>query len=373
MLASLGARTRVAAMLLVGAGAVGACAGRGFGEGEVVFGAAGPWSEGYGAMNKRGIELAVAEINAAGGIHGRRLRLLARDDDGSGEKATSIAQEFVANADVVAVVGHVNSGAMVAAARMYDGHLVSLATTATSPDLSGISPWVFRVISSDSANGLTIARFARRLGRKRAAILYENNAYGRGLTESFRRNFDAEVVSVDPISEDTRDCEPYVAFLKRYSPDVVFVAGTERSGIAVLREARRQGLRADFVGGDGWTGIVDDTAAAEGAYVAAPFTAEDPRPDARRFVSAFRQRYHGLSPDGNAALAYDATMLLARAVTERGTDRAAVRDYLASLARGAGYPGVTGAIRFEPSGDPLGRGMVMTRVERGALTMAEAR
>ena len=354
-------------LLLIAATGCGRRAGAG---GEVVFGAAGPWTAGYGQMNKRGMDLAVAELNAAGGVGGRTLRLLARDDEGSGAKAAAIAQEFVADPSVVAVVGHVNSGAMVAAARIYDGRLTAVATTATSPDLTGISSWVFRTISSDSTNGLDIARFARRLGRTRAAILYENNNYGRGLTESFRRNFDGEVVSIDPIAEDATDFEPYVAYFKERAPDIVFVAGTERSGIGLLREARRQRLRTDFVGGDGWAGVVADTVAAEGVYVGSPFTAEDPRPEARRFVAAFRDRYH-LDPDGNAALAYDATMLLAKAVSERGTDRAAVRDFLATLADRGGHAGVTGPIRFHASGDPLGRGIVMTRVRRGALLVAE--
>ena len=336
----------------------------------VILGAAGPWSEGYGAMNKRGMDLAVAELNAGGGIHGRPLRLQSRNDEGSGAKAATIAQEFVADPSVIAVVGHVNSGAMVAAARIYDGHLAALATTATSPDLTGISPWVFRAISSDSTNGLDIARFAKRIGRRRAAILYENNSYGRGLTESFRRNFEGEIVSIDPIAEDARDFEPYVTYFKQRAPDIVFVAGTERSGIALLREARRQKLKADFVGGDGWAGIVADTAAAEGAYVATPFTAADPRPEARRFVDAFRRRYN-LEPDGNAALGYDATMVLAAAVAERGTSREAVREYLVALAEKGGHAGVTGNLRFQPSGDPLGRGVVMTRVHGGAMLVAE--
>lgn len=367
------ATTRVSkGMLLVALVAAGSCQRLGSASGPVTFGAAGPWSAGYGAMNKRGMELAVAELNAAGGIAGRPLQLLARDDEGSGAKAAAIAQEFVSDRSVVAVVGHVNSGAMVAAARIYDGQLAALATTATSPDLTGISPWVFRAISSDSMNGLDIARFAKRLGRRRAAILYENNSYGRGLTESFRRNFDGEIVSVDPIAEDERDFEPYVSFFRQRTPDIVFVAGTERSGIGILREARRQKLGADFIGGDGWTGVVADTAASEGVYVGAPFTAADPRPAARRFVDAFRRRYE-MEPDGNAALAYDATMLLARAVAERGTDRAAIRDYLATLADRGGHAGVTGTLRFLPTGDPQGRGFVMTRVHGGTLLVAEGR
>jgi branched-chain amino acid transport system substrate-binding protein len=336
----------------------------------IQLGTAGPWTEGYGQMNKRGMDLAVADINAAGGVRGRPLELVSRDDGGSAVKATAIAQEFVGDPNIVAVVGHVNSGAMVAAARVYDGHLAAVATTATAPDLTGISPWVFRVISSDSTNGIDLARFAyRQLGRRRAAILYENNPYGRGLTDAFHRAFEGEVVSIDPISDDGKNLEPFVAFFKLKNPDVVFVAGTEGSGMALLREARRQGLRADFIGGDGWTGVVRDTAAAEGVYVGAPFSAEDPRPEAQKFVAAFRDRYH-VTPDGNAAMAYDATMLVARAIAERGPRRDAVRDWLATLAGRGGYAGVTGAIRFQPSGDPLGRGVVMTRIHNGALLVA---
>jgi branched-chain amino acid transport system substrate-binding protein len=339
-----------------------ACGG---GQTRVEFGAAGPWTQGYGAMNRRGIELAVDEINSSQTLAGRPLAIRFRDDEGNGEKASVVAGEFVDDPAVVAVIGHVNSGAMVAAAKVYDGHLAAVATTATSPDLTGISPWAFRVISSDSANGLAIARFASRLGR-RAAVLYENNSYGRGLAEAFRRNFAGKIVSIDPIVDDSADFEPFVTYFKERNPDVVFVAGTERSGIAFLREARRQRLAADFLGGDGWAGVVADPVASEGVYVGAPFSASDPRPEAQRFVAAFRKRF-GMLPDGDAALAYDATWLLARAVAAAGTDRAAVRDYLAALRTRGGYAGISGKISFDRNGDPVGRGFVMTRVRRGAF------
>jgi branched-chain amino acid transport system substrate-binding protein len=334
-------------------------------QSQIELGAAGPWTQGYGAMNRRGIELALEEINAGATLGGRPLAIRFRDDAGDGRKATAIAGEFVGDPAVVAVVGHVNSGAMVAAAKVYDGHLAAVATTATSPDLTGISPWTFRVISSDSANGMAIARFASRLG-SRAAVLYENNSYGRGLAEAFRRNFAGEIVAIDPFAADSTGFEPFVTYFKERNPDVVFVAGTERSGVAFLREARRQHLAADFLGGDGWTGVVVDTAASEGVYVGAPFSASDPRPEAQRFVAAFRKKF-GLTPDGNAALGYDATWLLARAVAAVGIDRRAVRDYLATLGEHGGYAGVSGPISFHAAGDPVGRGIVMTRVSRGVL------
>lgn len=335
------------------------------------LGAAGPWTERYGAMNRRGIELALQHINADGGVRGRPLEIVMRDDEGSGEKAARIASEFVKDKSILAIVGHVNSGAMVAAAKVYDGHMPAVATTATSPDLTGVSPWVFRVISSDSTNGLDLARFSSALGHRRAVILYENNPYGRGLTQSFERNFTGQVLSADPISEaGTQDFEPFVAYFKRVSPDVVFVAGTEQSGLALLREVRRQGFVSDFMGGDGWAGVVLDTALSEGAYVGAPFSAADPRPEAQQFVAAFRAKY-GLTPDGNAALGYDATMLLAQAIEARGPNRQALRDWLASLTAEQAHRGVTGPIRFGPDGDPIGKGFVMTQLRRGTLVVVE--
>jgi branched-chain amino acid transport system substrate-binding protein len=339
--------------------------------GSITFGAAGPWKEGYGAMNRRGIELALAEINARPERAGAPLRIEFEDDEGSGQIASRVAQRFVDSKDVVAVIGHVNSGAMVAAAQVYDGHLAAVATTATSPALTGISPWAFRVIASDSSNGSDIAAFASRLGRTRAAILYENNTYGRGLADAFRRAFPGRVISMDPIRDGAdQPFDAFVSYFKLAKPDVVFVAGTDASGLAFLREARAQQLAADLVGGDGWSGLSVDTLRSQGIYVGVPFTAEDPRPDAQRFVTSFAARF-GMRPDNNAALAYDATMLLYTAAQKVGPDRVRIRDYLASLDATMAYQGVSGPISFRPDGDPRERHVVMARVDRGTLRVAQ--
>ena len=336
-------------------------------SGTVTFGAAGPWTQAYGQANKNGIQLAVDEINASSNWLGkRRLEIVFADDSGNGVRAASIAQQFVDSLAIVAVVGHVNSGAMVSAAHVYDKHLAAVATTATSPSLTGISPWAFRVITSDSANGMRIAQFANKRGRKRAAVLYENNPYGRGLADSFRKSFSGDIISIDAIAEgDAQSLEPFVSWYKREQPDLVFVAGTDASGAAFLKEARRQQLPADLVGGDGWQTLTPSSLA-EGIYIGAPFSAQDPRPEVRAFVAAYERKYN-VSPDGNAALAYDATMLLARAVEKVGADRAQIRNYLANLTEASAYRGVTGVIRFRPDGDPIGKGIVMTRVHRGAM------
>jgi len=336
-------------------------------SGTVTFGAAGPWTQAYGLANKNGIQLALDEINASPAWQGgRRLEVVFADDSGNGVRASAVAQRFVDSAQIVAVIGHVNSGAMVSAARVYDKHLAAVATTATSPALTGISPWAFRVIPSDSANAMRIAEFANKLGRKRAAVLYENNPYGRGLADNFRKNFAGEIISIDPIGEGSEQTfEPFISWYRSARPDLVFVAGTDASGLEFLKEARRQQLSADLVGGDGWQTLAPSNLA-EGIYVGAPFSAQDPRPEVQAFVAAYQKKYNA-SPDGNAALAYDATKLLARAVEKVGPDRVKIRDYLASLTDVGAFHGVTGTIRFRADGDPIGKGMVMTRVHQGAL------
>jgi branched-chain amino acid transport system substrate-binding protein len=347
-----------------------ALTGCGDARGPVHLGMAGPFTQGFGRANRLGAELAMAEINAAGGVRGDSLRIEFKDDGGEGSKAAMVAQSFVDNARIIAVVGHVTSGAMLAAAKVYDGHLPAVATTASAADLTGISPWAFRVISSDSTNGVDLARFAERLGKSRVAILYENDSYGRGLADAFRRNFSGTVIGLDPIGYEGKRADIYLEWIAARNPDLVFIAGTEFTGMAFLREARRRGMTADFLGGDGWTGVVADTAASEGAYVGAPFTALDPRPEAQRFTQAFRARF-GHDPDGNAALAYDAVKLLAAAVEAVGPDRARVRDWLAQRGTGGAFAGVTGPIAFLETGDPVGKSFTMTRVVRGQLTLAE--
>ncbi len=345
-------------------------------SGAYTLGAAGPWKEGYGIQNKLGVELAVSEINAAGGINGHHLNLVERDDKADGAQAASIATEFVATPAISAVVGHVNSGGMLSAARVYDGELAAVATSATSPALTGISQWAFRVISSDSLNGVALANFASTVsgpggGAPTAAVLYDNNTYGRGLADSFRRAFKGTLISIDPIDPDLKNAEPYISYLKQHQPQVVFVAGRVPSGAVILREAQRQNFQAMFVGGDGWQGIASDTAISEGVYIGMSFTAEDTTQAARTFVANFQKAYH-TAPDAHAALAYDATELLARALRERGPDRRAIRDYLAGLTAATAPPGLTGPLYFEKSGDPVGIRFKVLRVHNGLLTLGGA-
>lgn len=337
-------------------------------NGAIVIGSAGPWEQQYALTVKQGIEMALAEINERGGINGRAVEWLPRDDNASGARAAEVATEFLENHNVVAVVGHVNSGAMVAAARVYDGGLPAVAVTTSSPDLTGISPWVFRVIPSDSVNGIHLAQFAQRMAFKRTAVLYENDAFGRGLADAFRRAYRGQLVSIDPIPGDsTTDFEPYIAYVKAQQPDAVLMITVEAPGLKLLREAKRQQLQAAVLGSDGWTGLAPYPEA-NGIYVGQSFTATDPRAEARKFVAAFQARYQ-VAPTANAALGYDAMMLVVDAIRAVGPDRRRIRDYLASSAERTPFAGVTGPLAFDATGDLRNKPIAVTRLENAQFVV----
>ena len=339
---------------------------------ELVLGAAGAWTDSNTEMTRWGLELAVEHSRARPNARGRRLTLLFLDDSGSATAAVRVASQFVANPNVVGVLGHLNSEPMLFAAPVYDGKLAAISPSASSPDLSGVSSWAFRTIPSDSSTGATLARYASRFG-KRAAVLYENDSYGRGLADAFRSNFSGQLVSMDPIGTAASDYGPYIAYYEQVvRPDIVFVAGVDATGRAILREAQRQGFAPTFVGADGWIGVAIDTSAAEGAYIGVPFDAADPNPATRAFVEAFQRKF-SRAPDAYAALAYDAAILMADAAYSANGNRAGVREYLASLGERGGHAGVTGRIRFDDRGDPLERKIVMTRVRNGALVTTDVR
>jgi branched-chain amino acid transport system substrate-binding protein len=218
------------------------------------------------------------------------------------------------------VVGHVNSGTMTAAAFIYQQGLPAVATSATSPGISRLGEWIFRVASSDSANAVELARHARGYNTP-TAILYENDDYGRGLADSFRSALAAggtRVVESDPYLESAEDLTPYLERLRSRGAGLVFIAGLEVGAARIIRQAQEVGLNARFLGGDGVEGLVEMGPEFEGTRVGLLFH-PDASPAARAFADRFRAAY-GREPDSFAALGYDATHLLARAAGANGRE-----------------------------------------------------
>ena len=354
-------------LLLFGALASTACDG----SEPIVVGVAGPFATAYGASMRQGAELAAREVNAAGGIDGRPIELRFADDDADPDSALKVAERFVADPQVVAVVGHVNSGAMVNAGAAYARGLPAVATSATSVLVSRLGGWVFRVSPSDSANSVELARAARAFGVP-VAVLYENEDYGRGLADGFRRALAEDggsVVAADPYLPSTADFRPYLQRMRMRGAGIVLLAGLETDAARIIDQARDEGLQVRFLGGDGLEGLRTMGAAYDGTLIGTLFhPAASPR--ATAFATQFRASF-GREADSFAALGYDATRLIAEAIRTGGADRAAIRNELAHTGREGRPPfeGVTGSIRFDEAGDPVEKAFAIGELRDGQIVL----
>ena len=344
----------------------------------IVIGVAGPFSQPRGVSMRRGAQLAADSLNATGGVAGHRIRLEFADDSGSEDVAVRIARTFAEDPAVVAVIGHLSSNATLAAGRVYSAGanpLVMISPSASSPDLTGFSPYVFRVTPNDLNQGQQIARFARTaLGARRAGLVFINNEYGRGLRHAFAAEFTGlggKVVEEDPYLPATPTLEPYLARLRQRGGVDVLVLACELPGAELaLREASRLGLHWPVIGGDALTGIEGLGPLAEGVRFSSTYLPQAPGERNARFVAAYARAFGvGSSPpDHRGAGAFDILFLLARAIRDVGTDRAAIRDYIAQVGRGRpAFEGVTGTIAFDSLGDVPAKPVVIGVVRGGRL------
>lgn len=355
-------------------------AGCGNDSGPIRIGLAGPFSDPVGAPMKRAAELAVQEINAAGGIQGRSLELVARDDFGEPDSAVAAAYAL-SESGVVAVIGHVWSGTTLAAAPIYNGAsqpVAQISPSSSSPDVTHAGPYTFRVCPSDLAHGAALARYAREhLKLERGAILYLNDEYGRGIRRTFMAEFMArggDITESDPYLGGTPDLSAYLnrIALKKQS-EFVLVAGNRSEAEEALREARARKLTLPFLGGDGLEGIEEAGALAEGTFVSAAYMAGFDTPKNRQFTLSYRLKYPEVPPPNQpAAATYDIVYLLRDVISAVGTSRKAIRDRIAAVGNGVpAFEGVTGRIAFDANGDVPDQRVIIGIVRKGTATPVE--
>jgi branched-chain amino acid transport system substrate-binding protein len=334
------------------------------GGGEIVIGAAWPWeARGEQILYGKGLDLAVEELNAAGGVLGRPVKLLRLDDQESVDRGRIVAQELGRNPDVVAVIGHLHSYVTVSAAPIYDlSGLLLVSATSTTPELTNKGYGrVFRTVFNDTEVGRQMAQYARNRGYRRMVIYYARNEYGRELANSFEEHLVAgggQVVnreSFDPnLSANPVAAEQTVNAWTNWEFDAVFIGGQDEQAALLIKELRRQGIDVPVLGSDALATpgfLRTGGAAVEGTVIASAFHPEAPVAEVQAFNQAFRKRY-GTEPDVGAALGYDAVRVLAQAMREA---QSAEPDKVSAAMRGLrGFRGVTGAFSFDQAGNLVG-------------------
>jgi branched-chain amino acid transport system substrate-binding protein len=348
------------------------------GSAPVRIGVSGPFNDSVGAPMRRAAEMAAAEINATGGVRGRPLELVFLSDFGEPDSAVNVAADLV-DSGVVAVIGHVYSAATIAAAPVYNAaKVVQISPSSSSPLISSAGEYTFRVCPSDLQQGEALARYAaERLSLRRGTILYLNDDYGRGMRQTFAREFSrlgGEIEEMDPYLGDTPEVGSYIERLaRRGSSQFVFFGGYRGEAVAALAAARRRGVTLPFLGGDALEGLESSGSLSEGTYISNAYMASFDTPKNREFVTAYQERYPQAAPPNQpAAASYDILYLL-RDVLSRGTQRGApLRAAIARIGLEApAFAGVTGEIAFDSVGDVPRQRVVIGRVERGQVRAVE--
>lgn len=350
------------------------------GQGDLQIAAAWSWSVRSEGFYGEGIDLAVQEINARGGILGRTLQVLKEDDRESVNEGRLIAQRLANNPDVVAVIGHLGSHISIPVAPIYESAgLLMLTPASTSPELTqkGFRR-IFRSVNNDARVGEQLATYAHTRGYRKVMICYVRNEYGLGLANAFEQA--ATRIGIDILArqayEQSAPDQPgsFQRILDEWKDipfDAIFLAGAPPQAGFFITQARKAGINAPIFGGDALDTpqLLSSTGPeAEGTVVASIFHPDNPRPEVQRFVNAFEQAY-GKRPDSWAARGYEAVTLLAHAMEQAGSaEPDAVAEALRTM---KDWHGLTGAFTFDANGDVVGQSMVKVVVRNRSFAFLD--
>lgn len=336
-----------------------------------------------GASFKNAAEMAVKEINDAGGLDvgGKKykIELVLEDNAGKADQSASAAQKLITQDNVVAIVGPNASRYAIPAAEIAESSKVALITpwstnpkTTINDKTGGSKSYVFRACFIDPFQGRVVAKFAMdNLGAKKAAVLYDvASDYNKGIAEFFKKTFEengGQVVSFETYTTNDKDFTAQLTKIKDTAPDVIFLPNYYSEVPLQIQQAKRLGINVPFLGSDSWGSselIKLCGADCEGYYFSTHYAADNASDVAKKFIEGYKAKY-GNTPDDVAALTYDAFGLLWTALQSAGkVDRQAVRDALAKIPK---FEGVTGTMQFqEGSGDPI-KSAVILQVKNGAF------
>ena len=347
-------------------------------KGDIVIGAIAPWKKvkAQGNLNWYGIELATMQINGKGGINGRKIKILKKDDEASVNKGIAIAQNLSVNPDVVAVIGHAYSFISIPASVIYEFNgVVMISPAASSPKLTQRNfKFVFRVIPNDNDMGAQLAQYAAKAKLKGIMIYYIKDPYGLTLANAFEKKAEELDIDIfDRLSFDstTKSRVFYNDFLKwkeNYLFDAIFlVARTPEEGGKIIKEARKAGITVPFISGDSLNSqkLIDTgKEAVEGTVVPSNFNPFDKREVVQEFIKNFNKKFHKF-PDTWSALYYDAASVLFKAIKDaNSTNPVKIEKALHKI---KDYNGVTGKITFKKNGDIKNKKLFFKKVVNGTF------
>jgi branched-chain amino acid transport system substrate-binding protein len=324
-----------------------------------------------GKDNENGVRLAIEDLNAKGiSIGGQKVQfeLESEDDQADPRIATTVAQKFIDD-KVSGMIGHLNSGTTIPASRIYnDAGLVQISPSATNPKYTqqGYKN-AFRVMANDVQQGRVLGQFAvNDMKAKKIAIIDDRTAYGQGIADEFEKAAKAAgatIVVHEFTNDKASDFTAILTKIKGVAPDLVFYGGMDGQGAPMVKQLQTLGLKAQFLGGDGFIPaefMKLAGAAAEGVTASLPGVPLNQMPKGADFKQRFETKYGKIQL--YAPYCYDAMMVLAEAMQRANSIESA--KYLPEIVK-TNYSGVTANIKFDDKGDLQGGAITVYRVVKG--------
>lgn len=323
-------------------------------------------SASFGISGKNGIDLALKKINEKGVLGGNKLSLVVADTKSEASEATNGMQKLISQDKVVAVIGPNQSSAVIASGAINNGaKVVDITPMGTNPDVTvdpktkQVKPYSFRTCFIDPFQGTVMASFAsNELKVKRAAIYIDNTSdYAKGLAQFFKENFvknGGQVVIEEAYLQKDTDFKSTLTKIKAAKPDFIYIPGYYQEVGLIVKQAREMGITVPMAGGDGWDSAklpeIAGKAALENTFFSSLYSPDDTSDLNKEFVAEYKKAYN-TNPDVFAALAYDSTLLVAKAIEDAGSaDPAKIAEAMAKI---KGFKGVSGEVTFNEQHNPI--------------------
>ncbi|MEK7774440.1 MAG: ABC transporter substrate-binding protein [Candidatus Zixiibacteriota bacterium] len=307
----------------------------------------------YGQSSTRASQIAIDEVNAAGGVLGKKVKLLLEDTQSKPEEAALAATKLLTRDKVVALIGEIASSRSLAAAPIAQTNKIPMVSPgSTNPEVTRKGDYIFRVCYIDPFQGEVLAKFAfNSLKVTKVAILKDvKNDYSIGLADFFTQTFTGlggQIVVEQAYSEGDTDFRAQLTAIKSTNPEVIFVPGYYTEAALIIKQARELNMNMVFIGGDGWDSaklLEIGGESMNGCYFTNHYAADDTSSIVQEFVKKYVARYNE-TPDAMAVLGYDATNIVIDAIRRAGsTEGPKIRDALAST---VDYQGVSGKITID--------------------------
>ena len=311
----------------------------------------------YGVAVNNAIQMAVEDINANGGIDGKQIEYIYYDEKGDTTEATNAYNKLVQDDKVVAIIGDVTTKPTLAVAQTSQQDNIPIITaTATAAEVTLTGPNIFRACFTDPFQGELMASYAsEKLGATKVAVLSDMaDDYSSGIAEAFvakAEELGMQVVADEKYQDGDVDFKSQLTNIKGQNPDVLFLPVYYEDLRLISAQAKEVGVTAQLCGADGWDSVLTDnfdSSVLNGGVFCSQYSTESTDERVQNFISTYKEKYE-MDPNMFAVLAYDATNMMAQAISDAGsTDSQAIIDAMAALE----YDGLTGHMTFDEDRNP---------------------